>query len=530
MLLDLGDVTLDLERGAVVRDDVRDRLTSIELALLRYLADRLGEPVDREELHREVWGHGPQVLSRALDTTVRRLRRKLEVDPKAPRHLLTVHGVGYRLLGSQASPYRDVVALVGPLSPEDSRATPPAWVTARLELCEAAEALGGARDPAAGTVAVAALRALRRAGPYGRARAVVEAVQRAPMSPRIRCLLHLAMAPLDPTTMAVELEAAAALADDDVLRCRVAMDRARLLEAPTAEEAVALARSGGHLGVRAEAVGTLAVTLHDVEPDRSQGLFVGALELAQEAGDTWEEAIIAGNFAGLLRALGDTEAARRYYERTLARLRACGDDWNTHQVLYSLGTLHQRQLRFDEAAVCFADARAVVQRLDDTVQDGVLAISEQALALDAGRPADTLALEDAMRAVRGHRPEWVALALDNLGLAWLQRGQLGLARTYLERALAVVDPPVQRAEMAASLAQIDWAEGERARAWSSLADSLATLRGVATREAVVARLLLLRARWADALGETVDESELRELAARLPAVPGTAWEGLAAYR
>ena len=53
------------------------------------------------ELLREVWGYHESVLSRTLDTHIGELRRKLEADPSAPRHILTVRKVGYRLVGGE---------------------------------------------------------------------------------------------------------------------------------------------------------------------------------------------------------------------------------------------------------------------------------------------------------------------------------------------------------------------------------------------------------------------------------------------
>ncbi|MEZ4238614.1 MAG: helix-turn-helix domain-containing protein [Myxococcota bacterium] len=70
-------------------------LTETEVALLRCLVAAGGRPVPREELLREVWGYAPGVRSRTVDTTVQRLRAKIEADPGRPRHLLTVRGTGY---------------------------------------------------------------------------------------------------------------------------------------------------------------------------------------------------------------------------------------------------------------------------------------------------------------------------------------------------------------------------------------------------------------------------------------------------
>ena len=97
MKLLLTQCIVDLEVGEILWEDKPvSRLTTREVSLLRYLSTRMGTDVSRDELHVEVWGYGVHTVSRAADDTVRRLRRKIEVDPKEPRHLLTVHGEGYR--------------------------------------------------------------------------------------------------------------------------------------------------------------------------------------------------------------------------------------------------------------------------------------------------------------------------------------------------------------------------------------------------------------------------------------------------
>ncbi len=102
--LPLGDFVVDLEAGCVLRADEVVRLTATEVALLGLLAKRAGEPVSREELLQQVWGYPGEVRSRTVDTTVRRLRQKIERDPVHPRHLLTVYGVGYTLALPAAVP------------------------------------------------------------------------------------------------------------------------------------------------------------------------------------------------------------------------------------------------------------------------------------------------------------------------------------------------------------------------------------------------------------------------------------------
>jgi two-component system phosphate regulon response regulator OmpR len=90
----LSGLTFDAERGELTGEDRRVRLTEAEAQLLSVLAARQGEPVSRLELA-ELTASGAE---RAIDVQVTRLRRKIEPDPREPRHLQTVRGIGYRLL------------------------------------------------------------------------------------------------------------------------------------------------------------------------------------------------------------------------------------------------------------------------------------------------------------------------------------------------------------------------------------------------------------------------------------------------
>lgn len=96
--LRFGDVVVDFRSHEVTRGGAPVDLTRKELGLLRYLAARPGEVVRRDALLDEVWGYGLETTTRTVDNHVALLRAKLEDDPKAPRHLVTVHGVGYKWL------------------------------------------------------------------------------------------------------------------------------------------------------------------------------------------------------------------------------------------------------------------------------------------------------------------------------------------------------------------------------------------------------------------------------------------------
>ena len=92
-LVSFGPFSFNSARGELSRDGAMVRLTEAEVALLRILAARPGEVVSREDLAKRT-GAG---LERSVDVQVTRLRRKVEVDPRAPVYLQTVRGVGYRL-------------------------------------------------------------------------------------------------------------------------------------------------------------------------------------------------------------------------------------------------------------------------------------------------------------------------------------------------------------------------------------------------------------------------------------------------
>ncbi len=71
------------------------QLTTKERELLAALQRASGRVVTRAELLREVWGYGPDVVSRTLDTHIGTLRQKLEPMPRRPRHIITLRNVGY---------------------------------------------------------------------------------------------------------------------------------------------------------------------------------------------------------------------------------------------------------------------------------------------------------------------------------------------------------------------------------------------------------------------------------------------------
>jgi len=92
----VGELEIDLKTREVKVNGRKVELTPTEFDLLAFLARHPGHVFTRLQLLREVQGYTYDVFARTIDTHVKNLRRKIEEDPKEPRYILTVHGVGYR--------------------------------------------------------------------------------------------------------------------------------------------------------------------------------------------------------------------------------------------------------------------------------------------------------------------------------------------------------------------------------------------------------------------------------------------------
>ncbi|MFN8521371.1 MAG: response regulator transcription factor [Chloroflexota bacterium] len=96
-LIRVGDLELDVGRMLVTVAGRRVDLTPTEFQLLGAMARQPGRVFTRAQLLDAVHGVAFESYERAIDAHVKNIRRKLEPDPHAPRHLVTVFGVGYRL-------------------------------------------------------------------------------------------------------------------------------------------------------------------------------------------------------------------------------------------------------------------------------------------------------------------------------------------------------------------------------------------------------------------------------------------------
>ncbi len=93
-----GLISVDFERRVVSKRGEPLKLTPAEYNLLSYFLQNPDRPLTRDMILNSVWGYESFPNTRTVDAHVVRLRQKLEPDPNAPRHFLTVHGVGYRFV------------------------------------------------------------------------------------------------------------------------------------------------------------------------------------------------------------------------------------------------------------------------------------------------------------------------------------------------------------------------------------------------------------------------------------------------
>jgi two-component system alkaline phosphatase synthesis response regulator PhoP len=94
-----GDVEVDLRGAEVRREGQPIVLSAKEFQLLRYFVEHRGATLGREELLDAVWRYDSMPNTRTVDVHVAALRKKLEVNARAPLHIITVHGLGYKFVG-----------------------------------------------------------------------------------------------------------------------------------------------------------------------------------------------------------------------------------------------------------------------------------------------------------------------------------------------------------------------------------------------------------------------------------------------
>lgn len=91
-----GNLEVDLSRHEVYRGGAPVKLSPREFRLLAFLMQHRGQVFNREKLVERVWGYDYEGGARTVDVHIRSLRQRIEDNPSRPRHVLTVHGFGYK--------------------------------------------------------------------------------------------------------------------------------------------------------------------------------------------------------------------------------------------------------------------------------------------------------------------------------------------------------------------------------------------------------------------------------------------------
>lgn len=94
----IGLLTVDFTAYTAVRDGAVVEMTPKEFDVLKHLWEHQGQTVTRDQLLSTVWGYDDSLSTRTVDNFILRLRQKLEPDPGHPKHILTLHGAGYKLV------------------------------------------------------------------------------------------------------------------------------------------------------------------------------------------------------------------------------------------------------------------------------------------------------------------------------------------------------------------------------------------------------------------------------------------------
>jgi len=93
-----GDVELNFKKLTARKGGQALDVSAREFEILRYLIRHRGETVTRDQLLDEVWGYDSTPITRTVDNHIAKLRQKIEQDPSEPRHIVTVHRLGYRFI------------------------------------------------------------------------------------------------------------------------------------------------------------------------------------------------------------------------------------------------------------------------------------------------------------------------------------------------------------------------------------------------------------------------------------------------
>ncbi len=93
-----GKIKVDFDHYSAYDDNGKVELTFKEFEILKYFLEHEGQTISRDKLLDDVWGYDYFPTSRTVDNHIVKLRKKIEIDPVNPKHILTVYGIGYKFI------------------------------------------------------------------------------------------------------------------------------------------------------------------------------------------------------------------------------------------------------------------------------------------------------------------------------------------------------------------------------------------------------------------------------------------------
>ncbi len=97
-LIKIGELMIDTDGCRVMKNDKEIELTAREFEILKHLAENIGRVISRERLYETVWGEDSFGCDNTIMVHIRHLREKLEENPASPSYIITVKGLGYKLV------------------------------------------------------------------------------------------------------------------------------------------------------------------------------------------------------------------------------------------------------------------------------------------------------------------------------------------------------------------------------------------------------------------------------------------------
>jgi DNA-binding response OmpR family regulator len=94
----IGNIEVNFQSYETLVQGKLIQTTHKEIEVLKFLWNQKNQVVSREQLLKEVWGYEAYPTTRTVDNFILKLRQKIEQDPTHPKHILTVHGIGYKLI------------------------------------------------------------------------------------------------------------------------------------------------------------------------------------------------------------------------------------------------------------------------------------------------------------------------------------------------------------------------------------------------------------------------------------------------